>query len=177
MKLSERATASSNPPVAAKKPCTVCGTIADEAHVNRSTPHLRRYFALIRATYHHWPENHDRAFTNSEECRAYLQIKAGHRTIVATIPLAGIKPQAAMIVAEAAMRAAGSNAVPDIQSGQLVIYKPRSIAFGKLSHADAVGLFAEVEDVIRAETGLDPAQLMLEENVGHSPIKPGEAPC
>ena len=89
-------------------------------------------------------------------------MKAGHREIAASILLAGINKERAVLLAEAAIRAAGSYAFPVVHKEQLIIWKPKSIAFQTLSHLDAVGLFADVEDVIRAETGLDPAQLMRE---------------
>jgi hypothetical protein len=130
--------------------------------VPRSVPQLRRYFALIKAAFHHWPETHERQFASEEECRKWLQMKAGHREIGATIPLTGISKERAMLLAEASIRAAGSYAVPTIHGDTLVIHRPRSIAFGKLGHKAACVLFDEVASVIRAETGLDPDALLRE---------------
>lgn len=158
MKLSERA--APKPPQRPR--CHICGTQKDAVEDRRSVPHLRRYFVLIRAAFEHWPEMHERQFSNAEECRAFLQMKAGHREIAASIPLVGLNKERALILTEAAIRATGSYAMPIIHRDQLIVWKPKSIAFQKLSHMAAVGLFGDVEDVIRTETGLDPAQLMRE---------------
>lgn len=147
----------------ARDHCPHCGAMLDEPQgVPRSVPQLRRYFALIKAAFHHWPEAHERQFTSEEEFRKWLQMKAGHREIGATIPLTGISKERAMLLAEASIRAAGSYAVPTIHGDTLVIHKPKSISFSKLSHKAACVLFDEVAAVIRAETGLDPDQLLKE---------------
>lgn len=89
-------------------------------------------------------------------------MKAGHREIGATLPLTGMSKERAVMLAEAAIRAAGSYAVPVLHGDTLVIWRPKSIAFDKLSHRDACKLFDEVSAVIAAETGLDPEQLLKE---------------
>lgn len=118
---------------------------------------------MIRKVYHSWPENHEHAFSSSEELRAYLQMKAGHKEMVADIPLSGVPKERVKIIVEAAIRATGSYAFPVVHRERLIIFKPKSIAFDRLSHAQAVGLFNEVEAVIKAEAGIDPEQLMQSE--------------
>ena len=140
--------------------CPVCGCAIDREP--RSLAQLRRYFAMIRAAFHHWPESHERQFASEEECRKWLQMKAGHREIGATIPLTGMSKERAMLLAEAAIRAAGSYAVPVIHGDTLAIWRPKSIAFSKLGHKEACRLFDDVADVIRAETGIDPEEMMRE---------------
>ena len=140
--------------------CPVCGCAIDREP--RSLAQLRRYFAMIRATFHHWPESHERQFASEEECRKWLQMKAGHREIGATIPLTGMSKERAILLAEAAIRAAGSYAVPVIHGDTLAIWRPKSIAFSKLGHKEACRLFDDVADVIRAETGIDPEEMMRE---------------
>jgi len=140
--------------------CPVCGCVIDREP--RSLAQHRRYFAMIRAAFHHWPESHERQFASEEECRKWLQMKAGHREIGATIPLTGMSKERAMLLAEAAIRAAGSYAVPVIHGDTLAIWRPKSIAFSKLGHKEACRLFDDVADVIRAETGIDPEEMMRE---------------
>lgn len=143
--------------------CPHCGVILDEpAKSVRSLPQLRRYFGMIRATLHHWPESHERQFASEEELRAFLQMKAGHREIAATIPITGMNKERAVILAEAAIRAAGSYALPVLHGDTLVIFRPKSIAFSKLGHSDFCKLSDEVSEVIRAETGLNPEQVLRE---------------
>lgn len=142
--------------------CPNCGTVLESRDVPRSVPQHRRYFGLIRAIFHHWPEAHERQFASEEECRKWLQMKAGHREVGASIPLTGMSKERAMLLAEAAIRAAGSYAVPVLHGDTLVIWRPKSISFDKLSHKAACRLFDEVSEVIRAETGIDPDQLLIE---------------
>lgn len=145
------------------KHCPECGcVISDKGGKMRSVDQHRRYFGMIRAVFHHWPEAHQHQFSSAEELRAYLQMKAGHREIGARIPIVGVNRERAVLLAEAAIRAAGSYAVPILHGDTLVVFKPRSIAFGKLSHAAFCALNNAVDEVIRAETGLDPEQLLRE---------------
>ena len=143
--------------------CPECGCVFDKAgKAPRSLPQLRRYFAMIRAALHHWPETHERQFASEEELRAFLQMKAGHRETGAAIPIAGMSKERAMLLAEAAIRAAGSYAMPVLHGDMLVIFKPKSIAFTKLSHTEFCRLSDDVSDVIFAEIGMRGEQLLLE---------------
>ena len=143
--------------------CPHCGCDVSPAGKSvRSVPQLRRYFAMIKATFHHWPETSERQFASVDELRAYLQMKAGHREIGATIPLTGMNKDRAVFLAEAAIRAAGSFALPILHGDTLVIFKPKSIAFSKLSHTEFCRLSDDVGDVIFNETGLRGEQLMRE---------------
>lgn len=149
------------------RPCPHClSPLEDDPKgAPRSLEQLRRYFALMRAVYFHWPESHEHQFSNVEECRKYLQMKAGHREIGASIPLSGMKPEKAMFLAEAAIRAAGSYALPVIHGSTLVVFVPKSIAFHKMGHAEFCALNREIDEVIREETGLDPEQCLAEYKV------------
>ena len=144
--------------------CPHCGCELTPSHKSkpRSVDQHRRYFGLMRAIFHHWPETHEHQFSSAEELRAFLQMKAGHREIGARIPLVGVNRERAMLLAEAAIRAAGSYAVPVLHGDTLVVFKPKSISFAKLSHAAFCALNDAVDEVIRAETGLDPEQVLKE---------------
>jgi hypothetical protein len=143
--------------------CPHCGCDVGPAGKSvRSVPQLRRYFAMIKAAFHHWPETADRQFASADELRAYLQMKAGHREIGATIPLTGMNKDRAVFLAEAAIRAAGSYALPILHGDTLVIFKPKSIAFSKLSHTEFCRLSDDVSDVIFNETGQRGEQLLME---------------
>lgn len=142
--------------------CPHCGCEIEVADKRRSVPQMRRYFAMIRAAYHHWPESHETQFASQEECRKWLQAKAGHVTIAARIPIVGIKPDRLVAIVEAAMRAAGSYAMIRVHNAELVVFVPRSIAFHRLNHLAACALFDEVAGVIETETGLKVEDLMRE---------------
>ena len=45
--------------------CPQCGCDIEPAGKARSLPQLRRYFALIRAAYHHWPDSHPVQFADA----------------------------------------------------------------------------------------------------------------
>jgi hypothetical protein len=146
------------------KPCHVCGFYPE--HVDgkpRSLPHHRRYFSLISAVFHHWPESHGRQFADREELRAWLQMKAGWREVAAQIPIVGLPRERVKLIVEASIRAAGSYAEPVLHKDTLVIFRPKSIAFDKMRHLDFCALSDAVENVIRSETGLDPEQVLHEQ--------------
>ena len=142
--------------------CPHCGGDIERQAKPRSSEQLRRYFALLKAAFHHWPERHAHQFANVEECRAFLQMKAGHREIGAQIPLTGMSKERAMLLAEAAIRGAGSYAMPVIHGDVLVIFRPRSVSFAKMAHHDFCRLSDMVESVLQAETGLTADQLLTE---------------
>lgn len=144
--------------------CPHCGCelTAKAGGKPRSTDQLRRYFSIIKRAHFHWPESHERQFANAEELRAWLQMKAGAREVGAQIPLTGMSKERAMLLAEAAIRGAGSFAMPIIHGDVLVIFKPKSVSFAKMAHSDFCKLSDAVCDVITAETGLDPEQLLKE---------------
>ena len=146
------------------KACPHClSPITDDSKGEpRSLDQLRRYFAMLRAVHFHWPETHGRQFSDETELRKWLQMKAGHQEIGASIPLVGVSKDKAMFIAEAAIRAAGSYALPYMHGATLIVYVPKSIAFHKLDHATFCKLNNEIDAVIIAETGLDP-QRCLEE--------------
>jgi len=144
--------------------CPVCGFATPKTGIDpRSIDQHRRYFAVIRAVFYHWPESHERQFTDETELRKWLQMKAGYREIGAQMPLAGINKEKALLLAEAAIRAAGSYAMPVLHGSTLVVFRPKSIAFNRLSHLAFCELNKTIEDIIRAETGLDPEQVLIEQ--------------
>lgn len=144
--------------------CNVCGCDLKVTAKGkpRSYDQHKRYFALIRAAFLHWPESKDRQFSSEEELRKWMQMRAGYREIGAQIPIAGMSKERAMLLAEAAIRAAGSYAVPVIHGETLVVFRPKSIAFDKLSHIDACRLFDDVAAFIEDAIGVPADQLLKE---------------
>lgn len=117
---------------------------------------------MIKVAFDNWPESDERQFASAEELRKYLQMKAGYRDVGAKIPLVGLNRERATMLAEAAIRAAGSYAVPVLFDDQLVVFRPRSIAFEKLSHKDACKLFDDVADLIEQTIGVTADKLLKE---------------
>lgn len=143
--------------------CHVCGyTEHKPGGKPRSIDQHRRFFGLMRALMHHWPETHPRQFADEHELRTWLTMKAGHREVVAQIPLAGVPREKVAMIVEAALRSAGSYALPILHGDALVIFRPKSIKFAKLSHLDFCALSDAVDVVIRQETGLEPDEVLRE---------------
>lgn len=148
------------------KHCPHCGCELTQSTGGkpRSVEQIRRYFALVKQAFLHWPEAHERQFSSAEELRKWLQMKAGWREVGAQIPLAGMSKERAMLLAEAAIRGAGSFAFPVIHGSTLVVFRPKSISFGTMPHAEFTRLTHEVEAVIERETGISVADLMRQES-------------
>lgn len=134
----------------------------------RSVEQLRRFFGVLRAMKAHWPEAAEFQPDSEEHLRKWSLIKAGHRETT-DIPVSWADDQPgltklASIAIEAALKAAGS--FPFVRAhpngGLVRVFKAKSIAFDKLGQAEFNRLNDEVEAVYKAETGLDPDQVLKE---------------
>ena len=152
--ISERARP--KPPIA--EMCPQCAAKAKP----RSPEQHRRFFALMRAAFMHWPDAHERQFASQEELRKWLQMKAGWREVGAQIPISGIPKDKALFLAKAAIQAAESFAEPVFYKDNLVIFKPKSIAFAKMGPAEFNALNDAVSQVIEAEIGIAADRLLKE---------------
>ena len=142
--------------------CPCCGYNLSAKAKPRSLEQHKRFFALMNAVYTHWPESHERQFANVEELRSFLTIKAGYRIVGAEIPLTGMSKEKALFIVEAGIRGAGSYAIPVFYKDKLIIFKPKSIAFGNMTPADFNALNDAVSTVIEQETGIPAEQILRE---------------
>lgn len=142
--------------------CACCGCDVTGNDKPRSLPQLRRYFAMIRATYHHWPETADVQFSTEDECRKHLQMKAGWREVGARIPLVGVNPEAAKMLVAAAIAGAKAHAWPVVHKGELIVWIPRSIAFHNMGPQEFGQMSDAVAAVVKDMTGLEVETLMKE---------------
>lgn len=126
----------------------------------RSLEQHHRFFALVNASFTHWPEAHETQFSDATECRKWLTMKAGWRTLALRMPVSGMKPELAVIVATAAMKAAGAHAVAIAHKSQLCVWVPKSIRFDKMAHLDFCALNDAVADVIKTEMGMTADELL-----------------
>lgn len=117
----------------------------------RSVEQNRRFWAVMHAAFHHWPESHSEQFATMNDLRHWLTMKAGWREEVARIPLTGMKADAAMMLVRSAFAAAGANAWPVVHKGSVVVFRPRSIAFANMRPVEFNALNDAVADVIEAE--------------------------
>lgn len=144
------------------KTCACCGCDVTGNDKPRSLPQLRRYFAMIRAAYHHWPETSEVQFSTEDECRKHLQMRAGWRDVGARIPLIGVKPEAAKMLVAAAIAGAKAHAWPVVHNGELIVWIPRSISFHSMGPQEFGQLSDAVGVVIKDMTGIDAETLMRE---------------
>jgi hypothetical protein len=144
--------------------CPNCGFKLSEHSHARSPADHRRFFKLISATFHHWPESADFVPDDAEHLRAYLLCKAGYRDVT-TIPVEFAEDQPALlrlvsIAAEGAVKAAKGHAFIRPHGSALAVFSAKSIAWDKLDQKGFNRLRDAVEAVIEAETGLKPDDIL-----------------
>lgn len=144
------------------KRCACCGCDITDNDKPRSLPQLKRFFAMIRAAFLHWPETSEQQFSSDEELRKYLTMRAGWRDVAARIPLVGVNLDITKMIVAQAFKAAGTHAWPVIHKSELVIWVPRSIAFHSMGPKEFGQLSDAVATVIKDMTGLDIDQAMKE---------------
>ena len=129
----------------------------------RSVPQHRRYFALIRAAFNHWPERHELKPQSEEHLRKWLQAKAGHR-VVETVDTAGMAPEQGLALMVAQINKAGPFAFHRSAGTRFYSITSASIDFDTLPHLAACALFDDVAEVIETETGI-----RCEDMITHTP--------
>ena len=105
--------------------CPSCGVDLAEPQKKwkrRSVPQHRRYFALVRAAYYHWPEKHELKPQSEEHLRKWLQAKAGHR-VVETVDTEGMTQEQSLALMVA-------HIVYSVRSTQCVWHRPMIIFWG-----------------------------------------------
>ena len=132
----------------------------------RSLQQHKRYFALMKAAFDQWPERSRSRFRPDSEdhLRKWLQCKAGHRTLV-EVDVPATDPRTMEIVktaVAAAMAATRDHAWVTQYNGKVAVVASKSINFETLSHRDFDALSRAVENIIKAETGIEPEALLRE---------------
>jgi hypothetical protein len=141
--------------------CQQCG--ADEKS-QRSSPDHRRFFGLIAAAFHHWPERHEFEPDDADHLRKWLLCKAGFRDVtIITVEYADDQPGLMKLVsltAEAAVRAADNKAFTRVHGDKIVVFKAKSIAWDKLSQTAFNDVRDRVTAVIENELQLSADELL-----------------
>lgn len=143
--------------------CPECGVVLTK---HRSGPDHRRFFALIRKAFDQWPETHEFTPDNPEHLRAWLTCKAGYRDSTPIhLPEEATESMRVLfrLGLEAAIRAANGYAFVTPYRDAVAVHTPKSIAWDKLNQREFGALRTAVEDVIKAEIGLDADQLLEEQ--------------
>ena len=131
----------------------------------RSGPDHRRFFAVLNAAFHHWPEHHEFEPDNPEHLRAWLLCKAGYRTIAVVdsedgTPVGVLK--LAISAAEAACKDAGVHAFFRMHGSTIATFRAKSIAWNTMSQSAFHEVRSAVEEIITAEMGMPTDQLLAE---------------
>lgn len=131
----------------------------------RSIDQLRRFFGVLRAMYRHWPEAADFQPHSEEHLRKWVLCMAGHRDVVKTLTMPRTSNAALMsaFMAFAEQLLEMDNRFGRWKGSTLAVYEAKSIAFPKLGQAAFNKLNDEVEAVYKSETGLDPEQVLAEQ--------------
>jgi hypothetical protein len=84
----------------------------------------------------------------------------GFRKEVARIPISGMKMEAAKMLAEVAIKAAGSHAAIRVHKDNLVVFQPVSIRFDKMAHLTFCDLNERVNDFVLVNMGVTADRLL-----------------
>jgi hypothetical protein len=142
------------------KTCPHCGKMISKP---RSVEDHRRLFAAIAAAHAQWPEAHEFQPDNAEHLRAWLTCKAGYReTTVLRLP-GSLSEQMQLLFRlgiEAALAGGRGPAFVVPIEGGVAVVRPKSISFSTLGQSAFAEVRSAIEDVIAAETGLQPDDLL-----------------
>lgn len=114
----------------------------------------------MHVAFANWPEGHEQQFADVTEFRKWICMKAGYRDLAMRMPMRGVKPELAVILVQAAMKAAGAHAVAVAHKGELCIWAPRSIRFDRMNHLAFCKLNDDVASVIKAEMNVTADELL-----------------
>jgi len=144
--------------------CPHCGCDIAGKGKPRSVEQHRRFFGMIAAAFHHWPEGHEFEPSSTEHLRAWLLCKTGYRDVV-TVPVESDHPSVvklATLAVEGALRAARTHAFVRPHGSSLAVFTAKSIAFHALPHGEFQSVNDAVQGVIEAETGMRVEDLLRE---------------
>ena len=137
--------------------CPECGAILSDV---RSVPAHRAFFGFIKHVFDNWPETNDEFQPdNPEHLRAYLLVRSGHCMPEHVFRFASKREQRIVegfVTEEMRVdRARGIYGWLTIKDGGLVVVRPASIAFDKISQKKMNQVCENVFRVIYELTGID----------------------
>ena len=126
----------------------------------RSVPQHRRFFGLVRAIYHHWPEHLEFQPDNEDHLRAYLLVKAGHRSVKTFYPeVKGVSADFAKMLPIVSAMMLNRYCWAWADGEAVKVAAPESTAFQKLPHKKACQVLNDVEDFVRT-LGIEPDEVL-----------------
>ena len=148
--------------------CLDCGStkIAKPSREkDRSTPQLRRFFAIVKAAFIHWPERTPSEFRpkSAEHLRYWLEMKADYFTVTTMARISRHDPGQTYELVRAFLKHSEDERLFLELDGNLLIEKrTKSIDYDTLDSSAFSKLKDAVCDVIKAETGMEAEQLLRE---------------
>ena len=128
----------------------------------RSVQQHRRFFGLVRALFHHWPESIEFQPDNEEHLRAYLLVKAGHRSVKTFYPeVTGVSADFAKMIPIVSAMMLNRYCWAWADGEAVKVCAPESTAFHKLPHKKACQVLNDVEDFVRT-LGIEPDEVLKE---------------
>lgn len=142
--------------------CPHCQGDIEGKGKTRSVEQIRRFFAVNRAMFAHWPERAEFQPHSEEHLRKWATCAAGHRRVVQTLtlPACDNPSLAAAMMAFAEKLLEMDNRFGRWKGRTLAIYEADSIAFHKMGPAEFCKLNDQVEAVYKSATGLDPDEVL-----------------
>lgn len=143
--------------------CPGCGLDLTPERRGRSTPQHRRFFAIIKAAYLHWPPSAEFRPRNADHLRYYLEMRADHCTVTTTARIRSADPEKVYQLVRAFLKHSEDERLfADLDGDLLVQKRTKSISYEAMDSRDFSRLKDDVCDIIKAETGMD-AELLLRE--------------
>lgn len=128
----------------------------------RSVKQHKRQFAVFRAAFMHWPEDHEFQPYNEDHLRKYLIAKAPKHRSVEVTDTSNMPMEMAVVAITAQINKAGPYAFHRNKGSRFYTVTAHSIAFDELPHDEACNLFNEIAEVIYAEIGITVETLINE---------------
>jgi hypothetical protein len=150
--------------------CPACGVVLEDEKkpapkTDRSTPQHRRFFAIIKAAYLHWPDHATGDFhpRSEDHLRYWLEMRADHYTVTTTARIRTADPEKVYQLVRAFMKHSEDERLfLDLDGNLLVSKRTKSICYDELDSREFSRLKDAVCDIIKEETGMDAEKLLRE---------------
>ena len=144
--------------------CHECGALQlEEPKHNRSTPQMRRFFAIIKAAFHNWNETHEFRPRSPDHLRYWLECKANHFTVTTTARIASSDPDKVYGLVRAFLKHSTDERLFIELDGNLLIEKrTKSIDYASMTSSEFSRLKDDVCMLIEEEIGIAAEKLLSE---------------
>ena len=150
--------------------CVVCGHKDKGKGKPRSIDQHRRFYGLVRKAFANWPERSEFKPEDEDHLRQWLICAAGpqwreHSTQEVPAPLRNesLAPFVELFAAAIAART-GRRPFPRLNTWtwKCTVYTAKSIKFSEMPHLEFCALSNAVDEVVKAEIGVEPDALLKE---------------